>query len=148
VTKKYKAKKPVIGYPPGTSKSPLYLESPNLENRHIAWRFGAADLGGKFSCHDFDHNDFKLLWDKLRAFEKMNVAELRNTGSFHPIPTANMAKSAKDRLQQIRLDDVDMLYSFHIEGACRLWCMRHENIFSVLWWDRRHEAYPVEKRHT
>lgn len=148
MVKKHKAKKPVISDSPHTAKTPSYLGSPNLENSHIAWRFSAADQGGKFTCGDFEHDDFKLLWDRLRAFEKMDVTQMKKAGSYHSVPTPNVAKTAKERLQLIKLDDVDVLHSFHIDGPCRLWCMKHDNIFSVLWWDRHHDVYPVAKKHT
>jgi hypothetical protein len=145
---KYKSKQPVIGTTPVSSKTPVYLGSPNLEDRHLAWRFSTADLDGDFACGAFDLGDFQDLWNRLRAFEGMNIAKLRDDGSFHDIPTIKLEKSAKERLQQIKLDDVDKLYSFHIKGACRLWCMKYENIFCVLWWDRHHGAYRVSKKHT
>jgi hypothetical protein len=78
----------------------------------------------------------------------MNVAQLRQAQSFHGVPTANISRKAKSRLEEIRLDDLDVIYGFHMGGRCRLWCMRYENILAVLWWDRNHEVYPVEKRHT
>lgn len=78
----------------------------------------------------------------------MNVAQLRSAESYHKYPISRLSKLAKERLQTIRLDDVDVLYSFHITGPCRLWCMKHDNLMCVLWWDRHHEVYPVEKSNT
>ena len=143
-----KAKQPILTANPPTPKIPFYLGSPNLEARHIAWRLSKADVDGPFSCGDFVHDDFKKLWDRLRAFEKMSIAEFKQAGSFHKVPTLNLSKLAKSRLQGIGLDDVDVLYSFRITGACRLWCMKHENLLSVLWWDEKHEVYPSHKKNT
>ncbi len=146
-------KKPILPSGIQTPKIPVYLGNPNLEGRHLSWRLSSADIDGPFSCSQFScsqfaHDDFKLLWDKLRAFEKMNAAQLRQAQSFHGVPTVNISRKAKTRLEEIKLDDIDIIYGFHIMGLCRLWCMKHENILSVLWWDRNHEVYPVGKKHT
>lgn len=142
-------KKPILISGIQTSKKiPVYLGNPNLEGRHLSWRLSAADIGGPFSCGQFAHDDFRLLWDRLRAFEKMNAAQLGQAESLHGVPTANISRKAKARLEEIRLDDIDIIYGFHIMGLCRLWCMKHENILSVLWWDRNHEVYPVGKKYT
>jgi len=142
------SKKPILQSGIKTPKIPVYLGTPNLEGRHLSWRLSSADIDGPFSCGQFTHDDFKLLWDKLRAFEKMNVAQFRAAQSFHKVPTVNISRKAKTRLEEKRLDDIDIIYSFHIMGLCRLWCIRHENILSILWWDRKHEVYPVAKKYT
>lgn len=143
-----KGKKAVVPDDITTPKIPHYLGPPSLENRHVAWRFSNADHDGPFRCDSLSHEEFTSLWERLRAFERMNVAQLRNAQSYHSTPTANLAKNAKDRLEQLRLDDIDTLYSFRITQTCRLWCIKHENIMSVLWWDKSHEVYIVNKKHT
>ena len=142
------SKKPILPRDIQTLKIPVYLGFPNLEGRYLSWRFSSADISGPFSCGQFEHNDFVQFWDRLRAFEKMNVSEFRKAKSFHGVPTTNISKKAKTRLEDIGLDDIDIIYSFRIMGLCRLWCMKHENILSVLWWDRNHEVYDVDKKHT
>ena len=143
-----KPKIPILSNDIQTPKIPTYLGYPNLEGRYLSWRLSSADIDGPFSCSQFTPDDFKLLWDRLRAFEKMNVSQFRTANSFHRVPTANITRIAKERLNKLKLDDIDIVYSFRITGTCRLWCMRHENILSVLWWDREHKVYPVGKRHT
>jgi hypothetical protein len=128
--------------------SPRYLGAPNIEDGHLAWRFSKADTNGPYSCGTFSHADFKMLWDKLRSFEQMNIAQLRAAKSYHPLAVVNASKSAKERLQHLQLDDVETLYSFHISNTCRLWCMRFINILSILWWDKKHDVYPVDKKGT
>lgn len=131
-----------------TRKIPHWLGPPNLEKQHISWRFSKADSGGPYHCLSFSLSDFQQLWDRLRAFERMNSDELKRTGSLHDIPVIEMSDEAKERLKELKLDDLDVLYSFHIDGPCRMWCMKYQNIFSVLWWDRNHGGYLVGKKHT
>lgn len=141
-------KKPILPTGIQTPKIPAYLGDPTLEGCHLCWRFSSADINGPFSCGSFTHNDFTQFWDRLRAFEAKSVAELKAAQCFHGVPCANISKKAKERLKEIDKDDLDIVYGFHIMGKCRLWCMKHENILSVLWWDRNHEVYPVPKKHT
>jgi len=141
-------KKPTHSYNPEITKRLPCLGSPNLENTYLAWRFSNADTGGPFSCAQFSLDDFKQLWERLSAFETKNIEELRNSGSFHNIPLEKFEKEARDRLDQLQLDDLEELYSFRMDGKCRLYCIKYLNIFSVLWWDSKHKAYLVRKSHT
>ena len=146
--KRRKEKRAVIGDDISLRKVPHYLGNPNIENRHIVWRFSASDNDGPFSCNGLDADDLSRLWERLRAFEKMNVSDFKKDGSYHAIPVSQTSKEAKNRLAEIQLDDIDTLYSFRITQTCRLWCMKHENIMSVLWWDKSHEVYLVGKKGT
>ena len=131
-----------------TPKVPAWLGLPNLEQQYLAWRFSHADIGGPYSCAALILKDFQLLWDKLRAFEKMNVAKLRDQGSYHTPYITNISREAKRRLRELSLDDIEVLHSFHITSTCRLWCVKYQNIMCVLWWDRKHKVYSVGKKHT
>ena len=141
-------KRPIIPKELTIQKVPRFFGEPNLEDRYLAWRFSKADLGGPYSCGTFTYDDFLMLWDKLRSFEKMNSAELWKGGSFHEISVGDIGKEAQARLQAVALDDVDYLYSFRMNATCRLWCVKHENLMSLLWWDKDHQVYPVSKKGT
>ncbi len=143
-----KLKQAVLSQNPSVSKVPKFLGAPNIEGGFIAWRFGTADSGGPYACSNLEHADYQRLWERLRAFEGMNTAQLLDAGSLHPVPQHKLSRAAKDRLKEIRLDDLDGLHSFHITGSCRLWCMKHLNIFCVLWWDRNHGVYPTPKKYS
>jgi len=91
-----KPKKPIVLGDIQTPKIPVYLGSPNLEGRHLSWRFSSADIGGPFSCGQFTHNDFAQFWDRLRALEKMNVAQFKAADSFHGVPTTNISRKTKE----------------------------------------------------
>jgi hypothetical protein len=131
-----------------TPKIPRYLGDATLENRHIAWRFSSIDADGPYKCSGLPYGDLQRLFDRLREFEKMNVGQLRDDGSYHPVQTSQISKPAKARLESLQLDDIDELHSFRITSTCRLWCMKYESLMSLLWWDKGHEVYPVRKKHT
>jgi len=131
---------------PHPHKIPSYLGPTNLEGQHLAWRFSGADLQDPFGCHALDFAAYQSLWERMRAFEKMNTDELNRTGSYHDISVRLLSKLAKERLASMRLDDVEVVHSFRITGGCRLWCMKFGNIMSVLWWDPNHQVYLVRKK--
>lgn len=133
---------------PTTPKTTRYLGPPRLQDGYLAWRFSKADIDGPYRCGVFEHDEFKQLWEHLFAFENMNMADFAKADSYHEVETYKLSKDAKKRLQEIHLDDLDSLYSFHIVGACRLWCMKHGNIMCVLWWDKNHDVYQAKKKHT
>lgn len=141
-------KQPVILYPPSIDKTPHYLGAPNIESRYIAWRFSIADMGGCFSCANLSLEEHGQLWSRLCAFEKMNIGELRKDRNLHTKQVKELEREYKNRLLEINLDDIEELHSFHIDGPCRLWCLKWENIFSILWWDRKHQVALVSKKHT
>jgi len=148
VRKKPSNKIPYFSFLPSPKKTPCYLGNPTVENSHMAWRFSNADISGEMSCGNLSFIEHQQLWNRLRAFEKMNVAHFRDDGSMHPKTVPDLERKHKDRLLTLKLDDLEELYSFRIDGACRLWCMKFENIFSILWWDKDHEVAHVAKRHT
>jgi hypothetical protein len=148
VPRKKRKKQPIILYTPSIDKTSHYLGAPNIENRYIAWRFSIADMGGCFSCGNLSFEEHRQLWNRLSAFEKMNIDELRKAKNLHTKQVAELENEYRARLLEINLDDVEEMHSFHIDGTCRLWCLKYENIFSVLWWDKEHQVAPVSKRHT
>ena len=85
--------------------------------------------------------------EKLQEFERKNWDEITRGGS-HPIPVAEIVKSARRRLQEISKDDVDELMSFRLTGSKRVWCVRQFSVMKVLWWDPNHEICPAAPKYT
>lgn len=141
-------KEPKVSSSVSVSKTPRWIGPTNIENTHLAWRFSKADLNGPYHCGALSHEDFRQLWDRLRSFEGKNAEELHANGSLHEVSIENISREAKQRISELKYDDIDSIHSFRIDGKCRLWCMKYQNIFCILWWDKDHEVYPVEKRHT
>ena len=83
---------------------------------------------------------------KLAEFETMSIGDLHSAGSSHDVAVRLLTREAKRRLEEIERDDLDELYSFRIQARERVWCVKHENIMLVLWWDPNHEVYAVRQR--
>lgn len=66
----------------------------------------------------------------------------------HPVEVSALIKEAQDRLVEKKLDDCDTLFRFRLTGKERLWGVKMENIFYLLWWDPEHKICPSNKKHT
>lgn len=119
-----------------------------MDGLPLAWRFSACDKGGAWAWTSLDAaGKYKRVLEKLHQFETMNWSEIKRGGS-HPVEVSMLAKGARDRLTQIKQNDLDDLMSFHLTGKNRVWCVRDRNIMKVLWWDPDHTVCPSIKKHT
>lgn len=139
---------------PKISRQPQPQKHPKAQFRidshsPIAWRFSESDRGGNWAWTKLeDSNKFKKVIERLQEFERKNWNEIISSGS-HPIAVGHIVKSARNRLQKIKMDDIDELMSFRLSGKERVWCIRQlNNIMTVLWWDPHHEICPAQERHT
>ena len=63
---------------------------------------------------------FAEVLDRLKSLESMTWAEIKqNTGSHH-VDKSDLIKSARDRLIEIRQDDIDQLFSLRVSGERRV----------------------------
>jgi hypothetical protein len=123
-------------------------KDPVIEGSPLAWRFSGCDKGGPFSWAALAHGEpFKEVIDRLHEFEMKSWDEIIETGS-HPVEVYKCEKSARDRLADIKQDDIDELMSFRISGKKRVWCIKDGNIMRVLWWDPTHTVCPSLKKHS
>jgi len=53
----------------------------------------------------------------------------------HFVPVDQLCKEARDRLAELRLDEVDGLTSLRLSGTERVWGIREYNVLMILWWD-------------
>ena len=88
--------------------------------------------------------------EKLGHWEKKTWAQVltEDPDAQHDVEVPRLIKDAQDRLKKIHLEDYDSLFRFRFGGRERLWGIRQENIFYLLWWDPRHEVCPSTKKHT
>ena len=139
---------------PKVSKRPQPNKHPKTQNpidfySPIAWRFSDSDRDGKWAWTNLeDPKKFKKVIKRLQEFETKNWNEIISSGS-HRVAVGDIVKLAMKRLQELKKDDVDELFSFRLSGKERVWCIRQlNNVMNVLWWDPHHEICPAPKRHT
>ena len=117
-----------------------------VEGRHLVWRFSRRDKDGPFSWGAISAEDTRRVWARLAEFEKMDASQLKEAASNHSAPSSEVSQEAKKRLRELQLDDQENLWSFRITQQRRFWCIKHENIYALLWWDPCHKVYPTKQK--
>ncbi|MBF0261131.1 MAG: hypothetical protein HQL97_04715 [Magnetococcales bacterium] len=84
---------------------------------------------------------------KLKELETMFWYEIAGN-RHHAIQIDSLSHAAKQRLNELRLDDVDEVFSFALTGRQRLVGIRDRNVFRVLWWDPDHQVCISHKKGT
>lgn len=133
---------------PAEGRSPRHTQDPqSFQARQPVWRVRRADMAGEFSFAGISGAQLRDLHDRLGNLETMTWAQIPSTGS-HPIPISDLSKEAQARLRELRIDDVDELYSLRLAGRPRCWGIRRGEVLELLWWDPEHRVCPSHKKHT
>ncbi|MBQ9491421.1 MAG: hypothetical protein IJU86_01405 [Firmicutes bacterium] len=119
----------------------------NFLNNKPSWRFTYSDLTSEYSILDCKNS----LFTKLKNFESMTFKEIFIDGYHfhHKISNLDkMLKFVKERLKQLGLNENLEIYSLRLDSTTRIYGFIESNIFYILWYDPKHELYPVAKKHT
>ena len=79
--------------------------------------------------------------------KKWYELESERAGSDHRhkiYPIAAICKEAKDRLLEIKLDDMEDIFRFRLGNKPRLYGFIIQHIFFVVWWDGDHRICPSD----
>ena len=122
---------------------------------YLSWSFTLFDPfpawhpSKKGSGRGRDKDLFCTVASHLKSYEKRPLEDLyANPDRDHPVELSRLCPEAKRRLEDLKLDDQDRLWSLHFTARWRVWGLLSDDLFCVLWWDPEHRVYPVEKRHT
>lgn len=112
------------------------------------WQTGAIDLDGPWGWKKIDHNlFFSNILPKIQNFEGMSWHEILGRNS-HEVNIGQLSKNAQKRLADLKLDDFETLVSLRLTGPQRVWGIKIQNVFKILWWDPNHEVCPSAIKHT
>lgn len=135
---------PQSGKMPRIEPNPL----PAVPLRRPVWRVRRMDITGPWCFLARNSIDsIAMLQKRLSELETMSWQEIDKTHS-HFVGVDGCSKEAQDRLKELRLDDLDQLYSLRVTGKFRVFGIREEHVFDLLWCDPDHEVYPSHKKHT
>ena len=145
--KKKKKKQAAYSLPPALEKRPNWVGPPTFEGGYLSWRFSSADAEDSWAWSKVSGTDLKQIMGRLAAFESIPPGrEINRVRSM--VPVGRLSQPAKQRLSKLQRDDIDSLFGWHIDGLKRLWCAQYDGMMCVLWWDPKHEVYPVPKKYT
>lgn len=147
--------KPSLAYV-DVKKRPKSQEKGSIYDFQMRWRCEKANRDGIWSWGDprnwsQDEWDTKILpsfkeWGMLRWREICsqptgNRGKMHHEHEFHSI-----AKEAQERWFERDLDEfADQIFRFRLSGKWRVWGFTLQHIFFIVWLDRMHKIYPVEK---
>ena len=136
-------------------KSPATRENPEeYIKKNPVWAFSRCDMEHvKWSItnHDFINEIFQ----KLINFERMTWQEIQsasggkrdgNGTNSHFVNVAELSKEARDRLTELKLYDIDQLFSLRLAAKIRLYGILENGVFYILWYDQEHEIYEIKKK--
>lgn len=131
---------------------PKISETPeNHDKQKVSWQFSKADVQhDKWGWHLLDHEAFvqMFLTGSLPGIESQTWAELKNGKQHHSIEVAKLCRDAQRRLEDLKLDDQDEVFSLRLTGQHRIFGIREGAALKILWNDPNHEICPSQKRHT
>lgn len=132
---------------PEPKKLPVSQTLPAMSEK-ITWCFSIIDLHGPYCFSKIKSPEGLIdLLDKLRNYEARNYFEIVGDKS-HWISVQSCDKQAIDRPKEIKLDDIDQIFSLRLTGKCRVHGLWQGRRFLILWYDPEHAVCPSHLKHT
>lgn len=125
-------------------KKPKAKEKPS-DSLTIRWCFSTFD-NYKWTEDNYKHDDFYDIAKHFKDYEGMTWASIKRRD--HPISINKIIREAQTRLAEIQEEDIDALWRLGFKGLQRLWGIRDNENFRLLWWDPQHKIYPSTRKHT
>lgn len=146
-----KSKSPKAQQTPSTKKRPRTSAEPTRYLKlNPSWRISQLEMVEPFGWHKLDPDMADYIKGMLSSFESMTWAEIlidakkRN----HSVPVGDLCKSARQRLRDMRQEDVDEIVSLRLSGKERVWGILEEGVLRLIWWDPEHQVCPSQKKNT
>jgi hypothetical protein len=132
-----------------SEKIPRAEKQDDSESKTVQWCFRLFDHSKDWRSGSIDHVGFCEVGGHFKDYSQRTWSEIRARGDRdHPISCGKLRTEVVNRLKELKLDDVDEIWSFHFSARSRLWGVKLGHIMQVLWWDPDHQVYPVEKKNT
>ena len=151
-----KSEKKIPNVISSNEKIPKATENPNAYfHQKPYWSFSKCDWNHEKWGINSNSSKLPGILRRMNAFEGMTWNEIlsncsgrKNNTQNHEIKLEKIEKSALKRFMDLNLDEYDSLYSFTVTGSQRIWGVRIDNVFCIVWIDAKHEICPSHKRHT
>lgn len=147
---KYGSKLPQHSKRDGNKKISSVVSPDYYMKQHPSWRFARADKEKWLFFESFADNILPFLEsiEKMTWQEILSASKSHGQGSkSHEIEVSSLTKSAQKRLEELKIYE-DTLTSIRINAKVRLWGIREESVFYILWYDKEHEICNSMKKNT
>ena len=147
MTKNKKTKKTV-----STTEKKTVKAAAGSDTLKSVWLFDKLDRDGVFRF-DINRDDFsaKLFLDKMISYSNMTWQEIKQQthdnkrSKNHYISAEELSKEAQNRIKALHYEEyADCIFSFAFENMIRIFGIRENEYFHVVWYDPKHEICPVK----
>jgi hypothetical protein len=141
--------------PPAGSKDVKIKASPESTDKQTpAWQFHKGDREhAEWGWDKLSHQQFfSVVHEQLAQFETMTWAEIfqavgdKDSGNkHHNVSVENCCKDAQKRLEELKADDLDEIFSLRLSNKYRLWGVKDGRVLRFIWDDQNHTVCPKKK---
>ena len=137
-----------------TKEPRIAFDTKQISNQKPTWQLNRIDNKGKWGWKEIGKNRWENdILPKLCNFERMTWPEIeqasggRSSGNnSHFVNKNNLSKMARERLEELQIDDVDQVYSLRLTGKTRIIGKRIGSIMQIIWFDFNHEVIDMRNR--
>lgn len=119
-----------------------------LESQTLAWHFHRLDWEHlRWGFKQLGPTQWRDLLNHLISFEGLTWAKLKEQSggrgkgggtNHHTLDIGDLCRDAQNRLVDLRLDEYDGVFSLRLGNCLRLYGIRDDRVFRLLWWDCHH----------
>jgi hypothetical protein len=136
-------RQPALAVRPKGNEPRLGERVDDVKTLRPVWRLGLMDMTGGWGWRNATPEDLHQVWARLKCFESMTWGEIERSPSCGSMGVEGICEGARERLVAISRDDIDTLYKLRVTSAGRIWGIRNQHVFELLWWDPGHTVYPM-----
>ena len=107
-----------------------------------SWRISRLDMRDPYGWHAVDPKTLGSIRDKLASIKTRTWSAIlvESKKQNHLVPVVELSKAARDRLDELKLDDLQELLSLRLSGPERVWGILDRGVVTLLWWDPLHKV--------
>ena len=117
------------------------------------WLFDSIDNDGHFRFSPSREDmDCKGILDKVIQYSKRTWADIKsekhdgNKSKHHFLNFNGLSDLAVERIRKLQLEErIDQVFSMRMSNELRIIGLRENQFFIVMWFDPKHEFYPVSE---
>lgn len=150
---------PKTAFNPPVNQVKTQQKPESIDKCFPVWQFQQCDFEHEmWGWKHIDSEDMRKTLQTFSKLETMTWGDIKkaaggkakgNGTNNHFLPVDGFTKEAKNRLYELKLDDVDELFSLRLGNTVRIYGIRNDRVLQLLWYDRHHGskagAYPTKK---
>lgn len=145
-----KNKKPKVRQEPDPRKQPRANEDAAraYRQKRPAWKFSRHARAGTFCWTSLSDRDLPRVFDALAGYEQMLWKDIEDGRDHcHHMEVADCHREVGEYLTQHGWD-IDTLFQLSVGNKGRVFGVRSEHEFEIIFWDVDHKVYETKKRNT